>query len=84
VDEDHLRESAVIVWDALKRLNQKEGFGLADDRPPEIWFKPMKGADGQPLVLRDYFGKTELGREDITRLVEDYYDERGWKEGKAA
>jgi len=32
-----------------------------------------------PLILRDYFGKTELGKEDISRLVEDYYDERGWK-----
>ncbi len=84
VDEEHLRESAVVVWDALKRLNQNEGFGVADDRPPEIWFKPMKGADGQVLVLRDYFGKTELTRDDVTRLVEDYYDERGWKEGKVA
>jgi aldehyde:ferredoxin oxidoreductase len=83
VDENHLRESAVQIWNTLKRLNQKEGFGIADDRPPEIWFKPIKGADGQSLVLRDYFGKTALSRDDITRLVEDYYDERGWKEGKA-
>jgi aldehyde:ferredoxin oxidoreductase len=84
VDEEHLRESAVLVWDVLKRLNQNEGFGVTDDRPPEIWFKPMKGADGQLLVLRDYFGKTALSRDDVSRLVEDYYDERGWKEGKAA
>jgi aldehyde:ferredoxin oxidoreductase len=83
VDENHLRESAVQIWNTLKRLNQKEGFGIADDRPPEIWFKPIKGADGQSLVLRDYFGKTALSRDDITRLIEDYYDERGWKEGKA-
>jgi aldehyde:ferredoxin oxidoreductase len=83
VDENHLRESAVQIWNTLKGLNQKEGFGMTDDRPPEIWFKPMKGAEGQPLVLRDYFGKTELGGEDITRLVEDYYNERGWKEGRA-
>jgi aldehyde:ferredoxin oxidoreductase len=82
VDENHLRESAVLVWNTLKRLNQNEGFGVGDDRPPEIWFKPMKGAEGQDLVLRDYFGKTELGREDVARLVEDYYDERGWKEGQ--
>ncbi len=82
VHEDHLRKSAVVVWDVLKRLNQKEGFGVADDRPPEIWFKPMKGAEGQTLVLRDYFGKTALSRDDITRLIEDYYDERGWKEGE--
>lgn len=82
MDEEHLRQSAVKVWNTLKRLNQQEGFGIADDRPPEIWFKPMTGPDGQPLLLRDYFGKTELGREDVARLVEDYYDERGWKEGK--
>ncbi len=83
-DENHLRESAVLVWNTLKRLNQKEGFGVADDRPPEIWFKPMKGTEGQDLVLRDYFGKTMLSRDDIARLVEDYYDERGWKEGIAS
>ncbi len=82
VDEDHLRRSAERIWNTLKRLNQKEGFGVVDDRPPEIWFRPMMGADGQPLILRDYFGKTELSREDIIQLVEDYYDERGWKEGR--
>ena len=82
VDEAHLRQSAVQIWNSLKKLNQQEGFGTADDRPPEIWFRPMTGPDDQPLVLRDYFGKMELNRHDITRLVEDYYDERGWKEGK--
>jgi len=80
VDEDHLRQSAVLAWNILKELNTGEGFGQDDDRPPEIWFSPMKGSDGQPMVLRDYFGKKELDREDIARLIEDYYDERGWKE----
>jgi len=78
VSDEHMRKSAVLIWDTLKGLNTGEGFGPADDRPPEIWFRPMTGVDGQPLVLRDYFGKTELSREDVTRLVEDYYDERGW------
>ncbi len=82
LDEDHLRRAAERIWNTLKRLNQKEGFGPKDDRPPEIWFRPMTGADGQTLLLRDYFGKSELGREDITRLTEDYYDERGWLEGR--
>jgi hypothetical protein len=40
----------------------------------------MRDSEGQTLVLRDYFGKTQLGRGDILQLVEDYYDERGWKE----
>lgn len=80
VDEHHLRESARGTWDILKRLNQKEGFGPADDQAPEIWFRPIKGPEGKTLVLRDYFGKTQLGRGDILQLVEDYYDERGWNE----
>ena len=29
------------------------------------------------LVLCDYFG-TPLSREDCERLLDDYYDERGW------
>ncbi|MBW1804491.1 MAG: hypothetical protein JRJ85_27635 [Deltaproteobacteria bacterium] len=57
----------------------KEGFGRADDKASEIWFKPMIEANDQPLMLRDYFGKTKLGKEDISRLIEDYYDERGWQ-----
>lgn len=82
LDEDHLRRVAERIWNTLKRLNQNEGFGPQDDRPPEIWFRPMVGAEGQTLLLRDYFGKSELSREDITRLTEDYYDERGWLEGR--
>lgn len=79
VGEDYLRNTAIRIWDILKRLNQREGFGPADDQPPEIWFKPMKGVGGQTLVLRDYFGKAQFYRRDILKLVEDYYDERGWK-----
>ena len=79
VSEDHLRQSEARIWNTLKKLNERDGFGPADDRPPEMWFKPMKGLDGQHLVLLDYFGKTQLSREDIQRLVEDYYDERAWK-----
>jgi len=79
VDPDHLRQSAALAWNILKGLNTREGFGPGDDKAPEIWFESMEGAADQPLILRDYFGKKELDREDITRLIEDYYDERGWK-----
>jgi aldehyde:ferredoxin oxidoreductase len=83
IDEDHLRRSAERIWNTLKRLNQAEGFGRADDRPPEIWFTPMKSLDGTPLYIRDYFGRIKLSREDMAQLLDDYYDERGWKTGKA-
>lgn len=78
VEEHHLRESARKIWDLLKTINQREGFGPDDDRPPRIWFKPMKSADGEALFLRDYFGTTRLQPEDLVNLVHDYYHERGW------
>jgi aldehyde:ferredoxin oxidoreductase len=78
IDDEHLRQSAVRIWNTIKKLNIKEGFTVTDDKAPEIWFTPMIGTDDRPLILRDYFGKTELSQGDISQLVEDYYDERGW------
>jgi aldehyde:ferredoxin oxidoreductase len=78
LDAGLLRGAARRIWDTLKQLNEAEGFGPEDDRPPEIWFQPMKGPKGEVLVIRDYFGKTELTRKDLKDLTEDYYDERGW------
>jgi aldehyde:ferredoxin oxidoreductase len=85
VEEDHLRASAGRIWNLLKTLNQREGFGVGDDQPPKTWFQPMKGANGEALVLRDYFGTTELEGKDLLQLVHDYYHERGWtQEGSTA
>lgn len=78
VEEDHLRASAERIWNLLKTLNQREGFGPDADRPPKIWFNPMKGPNGEALVLRDYFGTTRLEENDLLQLVHDYYHERGW------
>ena len=78
IDDEHLRRDAVMIWNTIKKLNIIEGFGRADDEVPEIWFTPMSGTEDQPFILRDYFGNTELSKEDISQLVEDYYDERGW------
>lgn len=84
VELDDLRHSAVLIWDTLKKLNIKEGFGPDDDKPPAIWFQPIEGPNGDPLYIRDYFGKKELSQQDIEALVQDYYDERGWKQGLAS
>jgi aldehyde:ferredoxin oxidoreductase len=83
VDAEELRGAAARIWDTLKGLNQAEGFGPEADRAPDIWFETMKGERGEPLVLRDYFGRSTLGREDVEQFVRDYYDERGWKGGWA-
>jgi len=83
VDKDDMRDAAVKIWDTLRILNQNEGFSPVDDKIPQIWFQPMKGSDGEKLVLTDYFRKTELTHEDLSQFLEDYYDERGWPNGFA-
>jgi aldehyde:ferredoxin oxidoreductase len=78
VEVQDFRDSVARIWNTLKQMNLKEGFGAEDDRPPDLWFEPMEGPDGEKLVIRDYFGKKQLTREDIGELVRDYYGERGW------
>jgi aldehyde:ferredoxin oxidoreductase len=64
-------------FNLYKVLNVKAGFGRKEDNPPEIWFTPLKDEDGKAHPLTDYFGNA-LTREDVKRLIDDYYDERGW------
>jgi len=60
-----------------KALNAREGFSRKDDVFPERWFDPLETTDRGTMYLRDYFG-TRLSREDCEKLLDDYYDERGW------
>jgi aldehyde:ferredoxin oxidoreductase len=39
--------------------------------------KPFETPDGTQ-ALTDYYRKKKLSAEDIERLLDDYYDERGW------
>ncbi len=60
---------AAAAWELYRHLNEREGFTRADDRAPDAWF-PEEGG-----TIPGYFGDP-LGREDIERLINDYYDER--------
>ena len=72
-----LKLASERVWNLWKLINYRAGFDRKDDEPPEIWFQPLKGVDTE-YHLKDYFGTTALAREDVDRLLDDYYDERGW------
>ena len=73
-----LLEGAERAWNLYKVLNIRAGLGRKDDRAPEVWFQPLRGKDGTEYRMMDYFKSNTLGQEDVERLVEDYYDERGW------
>jgi len=73
--DDFLRAGDRIC-DLLRLLNLREGFDRRSDRFPDIWFEPLL-RHGKPTWLEDYFGN-RLSREDCEKLLDDYYDERGW------
>lgn len=72
-----LKLASERVWNLWKLLNYRAGFDRKNDEPPEVWFQPLKGVDKE-YILKDYFGATALTRQDVDRLLDDYYDEHGW------
>jgi aldehyde:ferredoxin oxidoreductase len=74
---EELKEAARRNYNLYKALNVRLGFSRKDDVFPERWFEPLETIDRGTMVLCDYFG-TPLTREDCQKLLDDYYDERGW------
>jgi aldehyde:ferredoxin oxidoreductase len=75
---DELKKGAERSWVLWKMLNARIGFDRKDDRPPKIWFTPLKAGD-EEFRLSDYYRTTELNEEDVERMLDDYYHERGWE-----
>jgi len=65
------------ISNVAKVVNIREGFTRADDRPPEVWFRPMEAPEGR-IEMRDYYETKALTKDDVARILDDYYDERGW------
>ena len=68
------------IWNLEKLLNVREGFNRADDEVPPVWLQntevPLKLRSGEQYFM-DWFGN-RLKEEDIERILDDYYEERGW------
>jgi len=65
------------IWNLYKLLNVRLGQDRKDDQPPASWFEPMRIGDKEHSMM-DYYKTTVLTEEDINRMLDDYYDERGW------
>ncbi len=73
----HLKRCGERGHNLLKVLNVRAGFGREDDRFPALWMEPKVTPDGE-VRLMDYYGRRELGEQDLVRELDEYYDERGW------
>jgi aldehyde:ferredoxin oxidoreductase len=74
---DQLMQASRRIYNLYKALNVRLGFTRKDDIFPDRWFETLQTSDRGNLVLCDYFG-TSLSRQDCEKLLDDYYDERGW------
>ena len=74
--EDIVRagERALNIY---KAINVKEGFTRKDDAFPKRWFTPLKHAE-EELVLRDYTTNEPVTEQDLEKMLDSYYDEKGW------
>ena len=69
------------ISNIAKVINVREGFSRVEDKVPEVWFDPMKSPEGT-LEMHDYYKTKVITRDDVSRILDDYYEERGWDIGK--
>ncbi len=74
-----LLEAAERAYNMYKVINVREGFSRKDDQLPERWIKePIKIGNEKEAPLMDYFKTKVVTREDVDKILDDYYDEHGW------
>lgn len=78
VDARELKKRGERAFNLFKLLNVREGFSRKDDNCSKIWLTPRKTPDGV-RVMMDYYEEKQISKDDIDKLLDDYYDERGWK-----
>jgi aldehyde:ferredoxin oxidoreductase len=65
------------IHNVAKMINVQEGFGRVDDAIPDVWFRPMESPEGR-IEMQDYYETKTLTKKDTDKILDDYYEERGW------
>jgi aldehyde:ferredoxin oxidoreductase len=76
-DAASLLKKGERIWNLMKLLNVRLGLGRTDDRSPDAFLEPKK-VHGREMPMMDYFKNAIITKEDTERMLDDYYDERGW------
>jgi aldehyde:ferredoxin oxidoreductase len=78
-DPKEILEAGERVHTLYKAANVREGFSRKDDKFPEKWFEPLRRPDkGTELIMKDYFETKSITREDSEKMLDAYYEEKGW------
>ncbi|MHA1709289.1 MAG: aldehyde ferredoxin oxidoreductase family protein [Candidatus Baldrarchaeia archaeon] len=77
ITREAMRLAAERIWNLQRMINALDGFTRRDDAIPEQWFEPLRER-GRVFVMRDYYRRREISREDLEKMLDEYYEERGW------
>lgn len=77
MNPEGLHKAGERAWNTLKAANMREGFTRKDDRFPDKFLEPLRSGDKE-IRLMNYNRTKELTRDDLEKMFDDYYDERGW------
>jgi len=80
INISEIRKAGERIWALHKILNVREGQNRKDDKIPKRWLLPVKNPNGEEipnssLISSEGKNLTEM---DFERLLDDYYQERGW------
>ncbi|MEX2725095.1 MAG: aldehyde ferredoxin oxidoreductase family protein [Candidatus Freyarchaeota archaeon] len=59
-------------------INIREGFSRKDDSYPQKWLEEPLKLGNMEFWWKDYYMTKQYTKADVEKLIDDYYDERGW------
>ncbi len=77
ITAQELKAKGEKIMNLYKLLNVREGFSRTDDMPPKVLLKPIQTPDGEQ-ALTDYYRTRVYTRDDLEKLLDEYYEDRGW------
>lgn len=80
ISEEEILKVGERVINLERAFNALAGLSRKDDKFPEKWFEPLETIEEpkRRKTLMDYYRQVELTREDIEKMFDEYYADRGW------
>jgi aldehyde:ferredoxin oxidoreductase len=80
VSEEEMLGVGERIVNLQRGFNALHGLSRKDDKFPEKWFEPLETIEEpkRRKPLTDYYRKVELTREDVEKIFDEYYADRGW------
>jgi aldehyde:ferredoxin oxidoreductase len=78
--EEEILKVGERVVNLERGFNALCGLTRKDDKFPDRWFEPLETVEGpkRKKPLTDYYQNVDLAPEDVEKIYDEYYADRGW------